>query len=149
MAWPSTLTAFTDPQSTDRLNSPSHSSIEQNQNSALEQLEVVIGTTSSALGTIQYDLRAAASDGGGHVQTANKGGTGQTSYTKGDILVASSGSVLTKLAVGTGGFTLRTNSSTLTGVEWTAGGAPRVAVVASIINILGVVETSIISTTIT
>ena len=39
------------------------------------------------------------------------GGTGASSYTKGDILVASSGTVLTKLAVGTNGQILRANSA--------------------------------------
>ena len=98
--FPSTLSTISDPTATNRLNSPSHSSIETAQNDAVKKLETFVGTLSSAQGTLMYDVRAAASDGGGHVQAANKGGTGQTAYTKGDILVAQSSSVLSKLAVG-------------------------------------------------
>lgn len=118
MVYPSTLSTFTDPQPTDRLNSPSHSGIEIAQNDGLRQLQAFVGTSSSTAGTLMYDIRAAASNGGGHVQTANKGGTGQTSFTKGDILVATSSSVLTKLAVGIDGQALVVNSSTASGVSW-------------------------------
>ncbi len=41
----------------------------------------------------------------------NKGGTGQTSYTVGDILYASAAGVLTKLAAGTLGFVLTSNGA--------------------------------------
>jgi hypothetical protein len=51
---------------------------------------------------------------------ASKGGTGNTSYTKGDLLVASSSTALSKLGVGTNGQVLRANSSTATGLEWGA-----------------------------
>lgn len=116
--FPSTLTTFTDPQPTDRLNSPSHSSIEGLQNSALQQIEATIGTVSSVAGTLMYDVRAAASGGGGHVQSANKGGTGQTSYAKGDLLVASSSSVLAKLAIGSVTQVLTVDSTQSTGLKW-------------------------------
>ena len=120
MAWPSTLSSFTDPTPTQRLNSPSHSSIESAQNTALEEIQAFVGTSSSTLGTLYYDIRAAASNGGGHVQSANKGGTGQTSYTKGDIIVAQSSSVLSKLAVGTDGYIFVADSGQNAGVRWTA-----------------------------
>jgi hypothetical protein len=51
---------------------------------------------------------------------ATKGGTGNTSYTKGDLLAASSGTALSKLGVGTNGQVLRANSATATGLEWGA-----------------------------
>jgi len=51
---------------------------------------------------------------------ASKGGTGNTSYTKGDLLAASSSTALSKLGVGTNGQVLRANSSTATGLEWGA-----------------------------
>lgn len=86
--------------------------------SAVGQLEAVIGLDSSVIGTIIGDLRNASSGGGGHVQTANKGGTGQTSYTKGDLLAATSSSVISKLAIGTDNQVLMVNSSTATGVAW-------------------------------
>src|SRR3990167_10005990 len=99
MPYPSTLSSFTDPVPTDKLSTTPHSSIETAQNTGLREVQAFVGTLSSNVGTLVYDIRGAGSDGGGHVQTANKGGTGQTAYTKGDILVATSSSVLTKLAV--------------------------------------------------
>src|SRR3990167_166558 len=99
--FPSVLSTFNKPTTTDKLNSPSHSALHNTVSSAVGQIEAVIGVdgANSVLGTIMSDLRNPDSSGGGHVQTANKGGTGQTAYTKGDILVASSSSVLTKLAI--------------------------------------------------
>jgi hypothetical protein len=51
---------------------------------------------------------------------ATRGGTGTGSYTKGDLLAASSGTALSKLGVGTNGQVLRANSATATGLEWGA-----------------------------
>lgn len=118
--FPSTLSTFARPAATDRLNSPSHSALHNTVSSAVGQIEATIGVTgaNSVVGTMMYDLRSPASNGGGHIQTANKGGTGQTAYTKGDILIASSASVLTKLAVGTDTQVLTANSSVATGVTW-------------------------------
>src|SRR3990167_2511399 len=118
--WPSTLSSLTDPNAGDRLNSPSHSSIESAQNDALEKLETFIGTSSSTAGTLIYNIRATTSDGGGHVQAANRGGTGQTSYSQGDILVATSASALARLAVGADNQTLQANSSVASGINWVA-----------------------------
>ena len=116
--FPSILSVISDPAATNKLNSPSHSSIESAQNDAVKKLETFVGTLSSAVGTLVYDIRATASDGGGHVQGANKGGTGQTAYTKGDILAASSASVLSKLAVGTNDQALVADSAQAAGVKW-------------------------------
>lgn len=116
--FPSILTTYVDPQATDKLNSPSHSGIEQNQNSGLEQVEAVIGTLSSVAGTLMYDIRAAASNGGGHIQTATTGGTGQTSFSKGDMLAASSSSVLGKIMVGSDTQVLTADSTQTSGVKW-------------------------------
>ena len=118
MPFPSTLSTFTDPVPTDRLSTTPHSSIETAQNTGLRQIQAFIGADSSAVGTLHYDIRAAASNGGGHVQTANKGGTGQTSFSKGDILVASSSSVLSKLAVGNDTLALLADSTQTAGVAW-------------------------------
>ena len=49
---------------------------------------------------------------------ATRGGTGTGTYTKGDLLAASSTTALSKLGVGTNGQVLRANSSTATGLEW-------------------------------
>src|SRR3990167_8174447 len=116
--FPSVITTISDPTATNKLNSPSHSSIEQAQNDGIKKLETFIGTQASAVGTLMYDIRAAASDGGGHVQAANKGGTGQTTYTKGDVLVATSASVLSKLAVGSNNQALLEDSNKAAGVKW-------------------------------
>lgn len=121
MAFPSTISSFTNPLPTDKLNSPSHSSIETAQNNELIQIEKVIGTSqTSVIGTIIGDLRNPASGGGGHIQAANKGGTGQTSFAKGDLLVASSSSVISKLTVGDTGKVLTADSSQSAGVKWAA-----------------------------
>ena len=123
--WPSVLSTISDPLATNKLNAPSHSSIETAQNDAIEKLETFIGTQASAVGTLIYNIRATASDGGGHIQVASTGGTGQVSYTKGDILVAQSASVLSKLSVGGNGSALVADSNQSSGVKW-AGVAPAV-----------------------
>lgn len=114
--FPSVLTTFTT-----RLNGQVIDAGDVNGvQSGVTQLERVVGAENSAsvVGTIQYFIKSPASDGGGHIQSANKGGTGQTVYTKGDILVAQSSSVLTKLSAGTVGQALKVNSATATGLEW-------------------------------
>lgn len=121
MPYPSTVTTFTNPTPNDKLNSPSHSSIETAQNTGLSEIQTFVGTLSSAVGTLVYDIRSANSNGGGHVQTAVKGGTGQTSYTKGDLLVGQNTSTLTKFAVGaTTGHVLKVDPTTPVGVTWGA-----------------------------
>lgn len=119
--FPTSLDTLTNPTSSDKLNSPDHAAQHASENDAIEALEAKVGVNNSAVTTsLDYIIKNAASNGGGHVQTANKGGTGQTSYTKGDLLVAQSASVLTKLAVGTDGQYLRATSSVAAGVEWRA-----------------------------
>lgn len=118
MAYPSTLSSFTYPNPTQRLNSPRQTSVVGDLNDAVSEIEAFVGTLSSAVGTLVYDIRATASGGGGHVQTANKGGTGQTAYAKGDILVAQSSSVLAKLTVGADNQVLTADSGTQVGVKW-------------------------------
>lgn len=93
---------------------------------------------------------------------ATKGGTGNTSYTKGDLLAASSTTALSKLGVGTNGQVLRANSATATGLEWgvdyvgtvtsvTGTGAisvangtttPAISVAAATTSVVGVVQLS-------
>jgi hypothetical protein len=48
----------------------------------------------------------------------DKGGTGQTSYTKGDLLAAAGSTTLNKLAVGTDGQVLTADSASTDGVKW-------------------------------
>ena len=119
MAYPSVITSLTNPLATDKLNSPSHSGIETAQNTDITAIETFLGTTNtSVVGSLIYDVRSPDSNGGGHIQTANKGGTGQTSFTKGDILVATSSSVIAKLAVGLDGKAIVANSSMASGLEY-------------------------------
>ncbi len=58
--FPSVLTTYTNPQATDHLNSPSHSGIEQAQNSGISQLEKVVGVEGSAsvVGTLEYFIKS-------------------------------------------------------------------------------------------
>lgn len=120
MTFPSTLSTFNRPTASDRLDSPSHSALHNTVSSAVGQIEAVIGVEgdSSVVGTLEYLIKSPASDGGGHVQTAIRGGTGQTAFMKGDILVGQSSSVLTKLAVGGAGQNLIVNDTAPLGVSW-------------------------------
>lgn len=136
--FPSTLSTFTRPTASDRLNNPSHATLHNTVSSALGQVEAVIGVTgaNSVVGTMMYDIHSPDSNGGGHIQTANKGGTGQTSYTKGDLLVATSASALAKLAVGNDGQILVVNSSALAGVNWGNSGS-KIITSASVVTLIG------------
>jgi len=122
--FPSILNTFTRPATTNKLNSPSHSGLHNTVSSALGQVEAFLGVVgaSSVVGTLSYDVRSPASGGGGHVQFVNKGGTGQITYSKGDILVAQSSSVLTKLAIGVDTTTLIADSSQSVGIRWGSSG---------------------------
>lgn len=51
------------------------------------------------------------------------GGTGQTSYAKGDILVATGATTLTKVGLGTNGYVLTADSTETSGVKWNPSGA--------------------------
>lgn len=117
--YPSIISTFNIVTPSDRLNSPSHSALHNSVSSVLTQVQTVIGTDSSVLGTIIGDLRNPNSGGGGHIQTANKGGTGQTTYAKGDLLVATSSSVISKLGVSsTSGDVLVADPNQSTGMKW-------------------------------
>lgn len=49
MAYPTTLDNFNDPQSSDKLNSPSHSTLHRDVNTAIEALETKVGVDGSAV----------------------------------------------------------------------------------------------------
>ncbi len=82
-------------------------------------LETKVGVDgSSDTSSLDYLIKSSVSSGGGHIQSANKGGTGQTSYNKGDLLVGASTSVVSKLAVGADGTSPIADSTQATGISW-------------------------------
>ena len=58
----------------------------------------------------------------GTAVAAGFGGTGQTTYTKGDLLVTPGSTTISKLAVGTDGQVLTADAASTNGVKWAAGG---------------------------
>ena len=147
MTYPSVISTFSNPLPTNRLNSPSHSSVETAQNTGLTEIQTFVGVEgpNSVAGTLVYDIRSGGSNGGGHVQTAVLGGTGQTTFTKGNILVAQSASVLSKLAVGNDGYFLSADSTKATGITWVASPSPKISTNASTISSQIALETSIMT----
>lgn len=137
--YPSIISTFNIVSPTDRLNSPSHSALHNSVSSVLTQVQTVVGlSTSSAVGTLMYDVRSPDSNGGGHVQTANKGGTGQTSFTKGDLLVATSSSVIAKLAVSSVlNDILVSDPSQSAGIKWATNPSSNKIAVSSVTTTVG------------
>ena len=151
MPFPSTLSTFDRPATTDRLNNPSHSALHNTVSSAIGQIEQVIGlSTTSVVGSLFYDIRSPDSNGGGHVQSAVKGGTGQTTFTKGDTFVATGASTISKLAVGLDGQAFVADSSVAAGVKWGTASGTKLAVIASTISLrsASTAETSLVSVTV-
>lgn len=80
-------------------------------------IQSFVGIQSSTFG-ITYDLRSPNSNGGGHIQGVAQGGTAIISYTKGDLLIASQPSTLSKLSVGSDGQVPIADSTQTAGVRW-------------------------------
>jgi hypothetical protein len=79
----------------------------------------VLRVSGTSLGFGAIDLNSPNSVAG--LLAVASGGTGQSSYVKGDLLVASATAVLSKLAVGTDGQLLQADSTQATGVKWVTG----------------------------
>jgi len=80
-----------------------------------------IGSTNVQLAIEEVAAEAAnASNLSSGTLAVARGGTGLSSYAKGDLIVASGTTGLAKLTAGTNGYVLRANSSTTTGLEWSA-----------------------------
>ena len=71
----------------------------------------------SALEEVSSECRNATNITSGTLVTT-VGGTGLTSYVKGDLIAGSGTNTLSKLTIGTNGQVLRANSATATGLEW-------------------------------
>jgi hypothetical protein len=101
--YPSSLDTFTNPTSTDSLNSPSHSDQHANANDAIEALEAKLGIGASPAGS------AVA----GYVLTASTGGTTSWAepYTGDNITVVSAGTAAYTLASGDQGKLLQFNGT--------------------------------------
>ena len=68
--FPSSLDSFTDPVSSDKLDSPDHAGQHTDKNDAIEAMQTKVGIDSSAVVTsIDYLLKNAASEDPGHVHT--------------------------------------------------------------------------------
>lgn len=132
--FPSIINTFNIVNPTDRLNSPSHSALHNSVSSVVTQIETFIGTNSSAVGTLMYDVRSPLSDGGGHIQSAVKGGTGQNTFIKGDLLVATGPSTISKLAVGSDAQALVADSSVAAGVKWGTPAGSKIQNIASVVT---------------
>lgn len=78
-----------------------------------------LGSTNvqSAIEEVSTECRNADNITSGTLVVA-RGGTGFSSYAKGDLIAASGASTLAKLGVGVNGQILRANSATSTGLEW-------------------------------
>lgn len=135
--YPSVISTFSYPSASDKLNNPSHSALENSQSSVIGQMQAFMGLEgdSSVAGTLVYDVRSPASNGGGHVQTAALGGTGQTTYAKGDMLVGQNSSTLTRITVGSDGLALTSDSTTATGVKWGTPPANKILTYTSVLSL--------------
>jgi hypothetical protein len=70
--------------------------------------------------------------GPGHYGTAvqvSDGGTGQATYTKGDLLVAPGGAALNRLAIGADGQALVADAASTNGVKWGSTGPRRTCII--------------------
>lgn len=76
-------------------------------------------TVQAALEEVSNECRNASNITSGTLAVAS-GGTGISSYAKGNIIAATGAAALAALTVGTNGQVLRANSATATGLEWGA-----------------------------
>lgn len=110
--FPTTLDNFTNPTSTDTMDSATvpHATQHANINDAVEALEAKVGVNGSAV-TSSLDYRVTVLENAEIPDTIIDA--------KGDLIVGSAADTATRLAVGvTNGMYLAVNSATATGLEW-------------------------------
>lgn len=78
---------------------------------------VASANVQAAIEEVSSECRNAANITSGTL-AVDRGGTGLTSYAKGDVIAATGATALGKLTVGTNGQVLSANSATATGLEW-------------------------------
>ena len=116
--YPSSILSITNPTAANTLNNPDHAVQHATINDNVTAIENKLGVdNSSVITSIDYLVKNPLSGGGGHIQTPQFGGTGQTMYNKGDILVGQSSSVLGKQAAGTNGYAVIYDSTQTTGLN--------------------------------
>lgn len=117
--FPTTLDNFTNPTSTDTMDSATvpHATQHANINDAVEALEAKVGVNSSAVTTsLDYKVTDLVTRVG-VLENAEIPDT--IIDAKGDLIVGSAADTATRLAVGvTNGMYLAVNSATATGLEW-------------------------------
>lgn len=117
--YPTSLDNFTNPTSTDTMDSATvpHATQHANLNDAVEALEAKVGVNSSAVTTsLDYKVTDLVTRVG-VLENAEIPDT--IIDAKGDLIVGSAADTATRLAVGvTNGMYLAVNSATATGLEW-------------------------------
>lgn len=119
--FPTSLDSFTNPTSSDPMNSVTvpHATQHANINDAVEALEAKVGVNSSAVTTtLDYKVTDLTT----RVTTLENAEIPDTIIdAKGDLIVGSAADTATRLPVGvTNGMVLAVNSATSTGLEWQA-----------------------------
>ena len=111
--YPTSLDNFTNPTSSDAMNSVSvpHATQHSDLNDAVEALEAKVGVNGSAVATsLEYRVNV--------LENAEIPDT--IIDAKGDLIVGTADDTAGRLAVGTNGYVLSANSGTATGLEWIA-----------------------------
>jgi hypothetical protein len=111
--FPTSLDTFTNPTSSDAMNSVTvpHATQHANLNDAVEALEAKVGVDGSAVVTsLEYRVTV--------LENAEIPDT--IIDAKGDLIVGSAADTATRLAIGSDGYVLTANSGTATGLEWVA-----------------------------
>lgn len=118
--FPTSLDTFTNPTSSDAMNSVTvpHATQHANINDAVEALEAKVGVNSSAVTTsLDYKVTDLVTRVG-VLENAEIPDT--IIDAKGDLIVGSAADTATRLPVGANGYVLTANSGTGTGLEWVA-----------------------------